>query len=158
MKPGIVMTNLLNTPLDYQVTKTSFGTRKRFLYESGQLYSEYISFARVGSWPLVHMARGRSPETGRSVTARGFIAIGRKAVGVVALGQMAVGVIAVGQFAVGALAVGQFAGGILFGLGQFATGLVAIGQFAAGAWSLGQASLGNPLSSLWNETANHLGE
>ena len=152
------MTNLLNTPIDYQVTKTSFGTRKRYLYESGQLYSEFTSFARVGSWPLMHIANGRSPETAQAATAKGFIAIGRKAVGVVALGQMAVGVIAVGQFAVGALAVGQFAGGILFGLGQFATGLVAIGQFAAGAWSQGQVNLGTPLSSLWNETANHLGE
>lgn len=153
------MENLLLSKIDYQVTKTDSGTWKRFLYTSGQRYTEFISDARVGSLPLIHIAYGRSPETGKVPTAKGFIAIGRKAFGVIAIGQGAVGVLAIGQAAFGVVAVGQLAVSALFGLGQAAVGLVAIGQFAAGAfslgqfaagaWSLGQYYFGQNLLDLW---------
>ena len=136
------MENLLLAKIDYQVTKTASGTWKRFLYTSGQRYSEFVSDARIGSLPLVHIAYGRSPETGKIPTAKGVIAIGRKAFGVIAIGQGAVGVLALGQAAFGVVAVGQLAVGTVFGLGQAATGVLAIGQFAAGVFSFGQFALG----------------
>lgn len=153
------MENLLLSKIDYQVTKTDSGTWKRFLYTSGQRYAEFISDARIGTLPLIHIAYGRSPETGKIPTAKGIIAIGRKACGVIALGQGAVGVIAVGQAAFGVVAIGQLAVSALFGLGQAAVGVVAIGQFAAGvfslgqfaagAWSFGQYYFGQNLLDLW---------
>lgn len=136
------MSNLLNTPVDFKVTRTPFGTWKRYLYQSGALYREFTSHARVGAWPLVRVTGGRNPETGEIPTALGVIAIGRKAVGVVAVGQLAVGVIAVGQLACGVLALGQLAIGLLAGAGQAACGIVAMGQFAAGFISVGQFGLG----------------
>ncbi len=153
------MENLLLSKIDYQVTKTASGTWKRFLYSSGQRYVEFVSDARLGGLPLVHIAYGRSPETGKIPTAKGIVAIGRIACGVIAVGQGAVGVVAVGQAAFGVVAVGQLAVGALFGLGQAATGVVAIGQFAAGifsvgqfaigAWSYGQFYVGQTLLDLW---------
>jgi len=145
--------NLLNTKIDYQVTKTRSGAWRRYLYPTGRLYSEYISDARVGSLPLVHIANGRSPETGKVATAKGFIAIGRKAVGVVAIGQAALGILAFGQAAFGVIAVGQLAVSVLFGLGQAATGVIAIGQFALGVFSFGQFALG-----AWSYGQFHLGQ
>ncbi|MBE2181523.1 MAG: serine/threonine protein kinase, partial [Chthoniobacterales bacterium] len=47
---------------------------------------EYRSRATVFGWPLVHVAMGGDPATGRAATARGIIAIGDRAVGVVAMG------------------------------------------------------------------------
>lgn len=153
------MENLLLSKIDYLVTKTESGTWKRFLYTSGQRYAEFVSDARIGSLPLIHIAYGRSPETGKVPTAKGIIAIGRKACGVIALGQGAVGVLAIGQAAFGVVAVGQLAVSALFGLGQAAVGVVAIGQFvagvfslgqfAAGAWSFGQYYFGQNLLDLW---------
>jgi hypothetical protein len=110
------MENLLKTKIDYQITKTASGTWRRYLGATGHLYSEYVSDARVGSLPLIHITRGRSPETGKIPTARGFIAIGRKALGVIAIGQGAVGIVALGQAAFGVVAVGQLAVSVLFGL------------------------------------------
>lgn len=147
------MENILLSKVDYQVTKTATGTWKRFLYSSGRAYSEFTSDAQIGGWPLVHIASGRSPETGRVVTARGVIAIGRKAIGIVALGQGAVGVLAMGQAAFGVVAIGQLAVSAVFGFGQAATGVVAIGQFAAGVFSYGQFAIG-----AWSAGQFHLGQ
>lgn len=153
------MENLLLSKIDYQVTKTASGTWKRFLYTSGQGYAEFVSDARILGLPLVHIAYGRSPETGNIPTAKGIVAIGRKACGVIAIGQGAVGVVALGQAAFGVFAVGQLAVGTLFGLGQVTTGVVAIGQIAIGvfglgqiaigSWSYGQVQVGQNLLDLW---------
>ncbi|MHC4497850.1 MAG: permease prefix domain 1-containing protein [Planctomycetota bacterium] len=84
-------------------------------------------------------------------TARGFIAIGPKAVGVIAFGGVAVGLFAFGGFAIGAIAFGWLAvaaliscGGIslapmgaalgLAVLGRTAIGMVAGGGLAVGLW------------------------
>ncbi|MHC4154212.1 MAG: hypothetical protein ACYST6_04740 [Planctomycetota bacterium] len=84
-------------------------------------------------------------------TARGFVAIGPKAVGVIAFGGVAVGLFAFGGFAIGAIAFGWLAlaaliscGGIslapmgaalgLAVLGRIAIGLVAGGGLAIGLW------------------------
>jgi hypothetical protein len=140
---NVLMPNLLNTPADFLVTRTSFGTWKRYLYPSGMLYREFVSHSRVGAWPLVHIATGRNPETGKIATARGFVAIGRKAIGVVAIGQAAAGAVAIGQVAVGAVAVGQLAVGVLLGVGQLTAGIVAFGQIAFGFVAVGQIAFGS---------------
>lgn len=115
--------NLLLQQVEYAHSSTSRGAWRRYLYPTGQMFAEYTSHARVGGIPLVHITWGVSPETGRRVTARGVVAVGRRAVGVVALGQVAAGVIAIGQLALG----------VALGLGQAATGALALGQAALGA-------------------------
>src|SRR5690606_7722401 len=101
----------------------AWGEWRRYLYPTGLMFAEYTTRARLGGLPLVHITWGISPETGGRVTARGVVAIGRRALGLVAIGQLAVGVIAIGQLALG----------VLFGLGQATTGAVALGQASLGA-------------------------
>ncbi|MBI5387951.1 MAG: hypothetical protein HZA90_25085 [Verrucomicrobia bacterium] len=63
------MTNLLHTQIDYRITQTGFGTWKRYLYQGGALYQEFTSDASVRDWPLLQIASGRNPETGKVTTA-----------------------------------------------------------------------------------------
>jgi hypothetical protein len=145
--------NLLLEDIEYQIDETSFGVWRRFLYPEGALFEEFTSHRRVLGLPLVHYTRGRCPETGKRVIARGIIAIGRLAFGVVAIGHASMGLIAVGQMALGLLlglgqastglfALGQLAIGGVVGIGQIATGCVAIGQVALGWYVLAQVGVG----------------
>lgn len=145
--------NLLLEEVEFQVTRTLTGTWRRFLWTGGELFEEYRSHQRFLGLPLVHYTRGRSPETGRRVVARGVIAIGRRAVGIIAIGQGALGVIAIGQASAALLlgvgqatlapfALGQLAVGLLAGLGQVAIGWVAVGQLALGEYVVAQFGLG----------------
>ncbi len=84
---------------------------------------EYRSELELFGWPLIHIAQGIDPDTGRFRVARGVIAIGN---------------VAIGLFAVGGLALGGFAMGGL-GLGLFALGGVAVGGVALGGFALGVA-------------------
>src|SRR5262249_37438473 len=130
---GGAMKNLLLEPVEYKVEETRRGVWRRFLYPDGTLFEEFTSHRRVFGLPLLHFTRGKSPETGKRVTARGFIAVGRFAVGVIALGQVAVGILALGQLALG----------LLLGLGQASTGIFAVGQLAvATVFGLGQFAVG----------------
>src|SRR5690348_9489392 len=83
---------------------------------------EYRSRFSLWGLPLVHVAFGSDPFSGKRRVARG----------VVAVGQYAVGVVAVGQVAVGLLAVGQLGAGLLGAVGQVAFAWHALAQFAAG--------------------------
>jgi hypothetical protein len=84
-------------------------------------------------------------------TARGFIAIGPRAVGIIAFGNVAVGLFAFGNITLGAVAFGTLAlaalvsfGGIslaplgtalgLAAVGRFACGMIACGGLAVGLW------------------------
>ena len=147
------MKNLLLEPVEYQITETRRGTWRRFLYPTGQLFEEFTSHRRLFGMPLLHFTRGKSPETGKRVTARGFIAVGRFAVGVIALGHVSAGVLAVGQVALGLLlglgqasaglfAAGQLAVATVFALGQLSAAYVAIGQVALGHYVLAQFGFG----------------
>ena len=155
------MKNQLLETVEYKVEKTRGGTWRSFLHENGQLFREYRSHRTVLGLPLVHYTRGRSPETGRRVVARGFFAFGRYAVGVVAFGQTALGVVAfgqagigllagVGQAATGVVALGQVALGLALGIGQLATGYVAVGQLALGTYVLAQLGHG---AHAWTQRA-----
>jgi hypothetical protein len=147
------MKNQLFADVEYKVDETPRGVWRRFLYPDGQLFEEFVSHRRVGGLPLLHYTRGRCPETGKRVVARGVVAIGRLAVGVVAIGHASAGVIAIGQLAVGLLfglgqaatgmfALGQLALAGIVGIGQFATGWVAVGQFGIGRYVLAQLGVG----------------
>ncbi len=155
------MKNQLLEPVEYKVEKTRSGTWRSFLHPNGSLFQEYRSHRTLLGLPLVHYTRGRCPETGRRVVARGFFAFGRIAVGVVAFGQAAFGVVAVGQAGIGLLAglgqgvcgifaLGQVAFGLALGIGQLATGYVAVGQLALGSYVLAQIGHG---AHAWTQRA-----
>jgi len=94
---------------------------------------EYRSRATLLGLPLLHIAQGLDPQTGRPRVARGIIAIGNSAYGVIALGGFAVGGIAIGGAAVGVVAVGGVAlGGAA--LGGLAAGVAAAGGMALALW------------------------
>jgi hypothetical protein len=154
------MRNLLLEPVDYKIVETSSGTWREFLHQNGDYFAEFRSHAEILGVPLLHYTRGKSPETGRRVVARGVIAVGRFAIGIVGIGQVSAGVIAFGQVGLGLLlglgqattgvvAVGQLAIGALFGLGQISTGFVAIGQFGLGHYVLAQKGFG---THVWDTT------
>ncbi len=92
---------------------------------------EYRSPRTLFGRPVLHIAFGRDPATGRPRVARGIIAIGSRAVGALAIGGQACGLVAIGGLALGGLAVG--------GLGA---GVLAVGGLAAGGISVGGVSLG----------------
>ncbi len=153
------MQNMLLTNPEYQITQTRRGTWRRFMYPTGAMFAEFTSHAKLSGIPLIHITRGRCPETGRCIVAKGIIAVGRLAVGVIALGQASLGFIAIGQAAggvlfglgqatIGVLAIGQLAIGLAFGCGQFVTGYVAIGQAAYGTYVLAQAGFGEHVWSV----------
>lgn len=130
------MENMLLHPreVEYHTQETGFGIWKRFLYPDGKMFAEFRSHGTLFGVPWLHITWGRSPETLRSVTARGVIAIGRFAFGGLAVGQVSGGVIAIGQLGIG----------LLFGLGQATSGFVAIGQLAIGGLAgIGQLSCGH---------------
>jgi hypothetical protein len=147
------MKNLLLEKVEYKIETTNFGVWRRFVYSNGAYFAEFRSHATFLGLPLFHYTRGKCPETGRRIIAKGVIAVGRLATGVVAIGHASFGLIAIGQLGLGLLfglgqgstglyAVGQVAVGLLFGLGQIATGQIAIGQLAYGEYVLAQLGYG----------------
>jgi len=99
--------------------------------------------AEILGWPVVHVAFGKDPKTGKVLVARGIIAVGQFGVGLITVAQVGVGLLfGFGQCVAGIVCVGQFALGGLFGLGQFATGQTVIGQFALGEYVLAQVGWG----------------
>jgi hypothetical protein len=82
-------------------------------------------------------------------TARGFVAIGPRAIGIIAFGNIAVGLFAFGNLAFGALAFGALTIGVLLSLGFIslallgaAVGLAAVGQGAFGMIACGGLAVG----------------
>ncbi len=145
--------NVLFDEIQYKIDETAVGLWRRFLHANGELFEEFTSHASLFGWPLLHYTRGKSPETGKRVVARGVVAVGRFAVGGLAIGQASLGIVAVGQLAVGLmfglgqmstglLALGQVAIAALLGMGQLATGYIAIGQVGIGTYVLAQYGIG----------------
>src|SRR4051812_3478308 len=62
---------------------------------------EYKTKATLFGLPLMHVAMGLDPATGRRRVAKGIIAIGDMAKGVIAMGGMAIGVFPMGGLAIG---------------------------------------------------------
>jgi hypothetical protein len=103
---------------------------------------EYRSQLELFGWPLVHIAQGVDPETGRPRVARGIIAIGNIAIGLLAIGGLAlggftIGGLGLGLFAFGGIAVGGVAlGGIALAVYLAAGGLAISTMYAIGGLAL----------------------
>lgn len=110
---------------------------------------DYRSRATLFGLPLLHVAMGIDPATGRKRVARGIFALGDIAVGGVAMGGIAVGVIAVGGLAAGGVALGGL--GIAFiALAGMAIGLIA----AFGGSAIAPVALGGEASGWWAWAGN----
>jgi hypothetical protein len=153
------MGNLLLEKVEYKIEKTPSGTWRRYLYPSGQSFSEYKSDRTWFGLPFVHYTSGKCPETGRRVVAKGVVAVGRFAMGILAIGHASFGLIALGQLAIGILlglgqastgifAAGQIALGGYFAVGQLAAGWISIGQLAMGKYVLAQLGIGTHVWSM----------
>jgi hypothetical protein len=103
---------------------------------------EWRSKKEILGFPLIHIALGKDPKTGKLLVAKGIIAIGQFAIGLISIAQFSIGLVGIGQFSLGVFTVAQFAFGVYFGLGQIATGIFAIGQAAFGKYVLAQVGLG----------------
>lgn len=147
------MKNMLFEKVEYKIEKTDFGTWRRFVYPTGEYFSEFTSHNRMFGLPVLHYTSGKCPDTGRRIIAKGIIAVGRLSAGVIAIGHAAFGVLAIGQLGLGllfglgqassgVLAIGQFALGFYLGIGQFATGVIAVGQIGIGKYVLAQIGIG----------------
>ena len=79
---------------------------------SRKLGYEYRSRATLFGWPLLHIATGVDPTTGRRRSAKGIIAVGTAPRGIIAFGDVAVGVVACGIFCYGPIAIGIVSVGI----------------------------------------------
>lgn len=111
---------------------------------------EYRSELEVLGWPLIHIAQGIDPATGRFRVARGIIAIGNVALGVVALGGVSgglftigglgIGLVTFGGLAIGGIALGGAAFGALLAVGGLAVSLMyAVGGAAIAPYTLSAA-------------------
>jgi RNA polymerase sigma factor (sigma-70 family) len=97
---------------------------------------EYRSFRTFLGLPLLHV-RYNCVEAGKTLPAKGWIAVGDKAYGIVfAFGAIAVGGISCGPLAIGLLALGGF------GIGFFAFGGLAVGFAAMGGAAVGYVAFG----------------
>ena len=106
----------------------------------GAISSEGIEWkTRIGLFglPLVCVSFGQDA-AGRLKVAKGFIAIGHRAVGGITISQFGVGVVSIGQFSLGIASVGQVALGVLTGIGQLGVGIFAVGQLVVGLYGRGQ--------------------
>jgi len=109
---------------------------------SRKLSYEYRSKATLFGWPLLHVATGVDPATGRKRNAKGIIAVGTAPRGVIAFGDVAVGVIACGIFGYGVISISVVAVGIV-ACGSVAVGLImAMGGLAMAPVALGGAAFG----------------
>jgi serine/threonine protein kinase len=102
---------------------------------------EYRSRWTLGGWPLIHIATGVDPASGRPRIARGIIAIGNIAIGALALGGLALGGVALGGVALGGVALGGMAAGGV-AVGGLAIGVLALGGMAIGYWAIGGGAVG----------------
>lgn len=139
---------------------------------------DYKTRATLFGLPLLHVASGQDPLTGRMRIARGIIAVGGMAQGVVACGGVAMGGLALGGVSLGIISYGGLGlgvlvfGGLAVGLlgamgglavGPMAMGAEAIGYFARGAHAIGahtmQVSGSDPVArdffNPWSERLLH---
>lgn len=114
-----------------------------------QVYGyEYKSAQTLFGLPLVHIAQGIDPQTGRPRVARGIIAVGNVAFGLIALGGVAFGGVAIGGVGIGVLALGGMAagfaalGGMSFALWLALGGMAISAQYAIGGLALAPHALG----------------
>jgi hypothetical protein len=103
---------------------------------------EYRSSAAIGDLPLLHVAVGIDPATGRKRIARGVVAIGDIAVGCLAIGGVSLGAVSLGGLAIGGVSLGGAAIAAGVAIGGAALGTVAIGGAAVGYYACGGGAFG----------------
>jgi predicted RNA-binding Zn-ribbon protein involved in translation (DUF1610 family) len=103
---------------------------------------EYRSEATLLGLPLLHVATGIDPATGRRRVAKGIIAVGDVAVGLFALGGLAAGGVTLGGCSLGLISLGGLAIGLVFALGGAAVGGIALGGAALGVVAIGGGAVG----------------
>jgi parallel beta-helix repeat protein len=113
---------------------------------------DYRSQRTFLGWPLLHVASGNDPLTGKRRVAKGWLAVGDVAHGFLAFGGMATGVFAFGGIAIGLLgygglalglvAFGGLAAGLLLAIGGLAVGGIAVGGMAIGYFAHGGGAIG----------------
>jgi predicted Ser/Thr protein kinase/capsular polysaccharide biosynthesis protein len=113
---------------------------------------EYKSKRTWFGLPLLHVANGVDPQTGKARHARGIVAVGGVATGWLAIGGRAYGSIAFGGIACGGLAIGGIAAGVvsfggltlalLLAFGGLAIAPIAIGGLTAGYVVVGGQAYG----------------
>ena len=114
---------------------------------------EYKSKRTLFGLPLLHVASGIDPRTGKAREARGIVAIGGVATGFLAMGGRAYGIVAFGGLTMGVLSFGGLSMGVLsFGglsvalilaIGGLAVAPVATGGLAIGYLAMGGLALGH---------------
>lgn len=103
---------------------------------------EYRSNAEFLGLPLVHIAQGVDPTTGRPRVAKGVFAMGNIALGVVAVGGVSIGGltfggVSLGLAALGGVAIGGVAlGGMALGVSLAVGGMAMSTQYAIGGIAL----------------------
>ncbi len=114
------------------------------LERKGVLGYEYVSKAKWGNWPMVHICAGINPQTGRPKVAKGVIAMGNISVGLISFGGIALGAVSFGGISLGGLlALGGVAVGLGLSLGGLAVGSIAVGGLAIGfKLAIGGAAIG----------------
>lgn len=103
---------------------------------------DWKSRAKIFGWPVIHIATGFEPKTGKKRIAKGWFAVGDVAVGGFAMGGLGVGLIGAGGAGVGLVGIGGAGIGLLMGAGGAATGLVACGGGAIGGLATGGGAAG----------------
>jgi hypothetical protein len=103
---------------------------------------DYRSKRTVFGIPLVHIASGIDPLTGRGRVAKGIIAIGDTAIGLIAIGGQAFGGLACGGLAAGLVSFGGLSIAMFLAIGGMALGGCAFGGLAIGVISLGGGAFG----------------
>jgi len=99
---------------------------------------EYRSERMLFGWPLLHIAHGIDPETGRIRVAKGIIAIGNVAIGGLAFGALAFGGLTLGGISLGVVALGGLAVGLIAAGGLAIGAFLALGGLAiAGKYAIG---------------------
>jgi hypothetical protein len=125
----------VKTEVETIVGKLPPAVLRRFGYE-------YRSKTTVFGWPLVHIATGMDPMTGKKRIAKGIIAMGDVAIGVVACGGCAFGGFALGGLAIGVFSIAGMAIGLLAAFGGGAIGGIAVGGGAFGVIAVGGGAVG----------------
>ncbi len=124
--------SIADTPLDSSWPK-----------QTGQFAGqEWKSRMTFFGWPLVHIAFGKHPRTGKKLVAKGVIAVGDLAVGGLAVGGVSFGLISLGGVAAGVNAFGGVAAGVQLAMGGLAIGGAVFGGAAAGLIACGGAAVG----------------
>lgn len=104
---------------------------------AGEIHFEYVSKAKWGSLPLLHINFGLG-----NYRAKGVVAIGNIATGLVSIGFLSIGILALGLLSLGLLAFGTLAVGLLVGAGAIAAGALAFGGVAIGIMTFGGCCVG----------------